>query len=375
MQTSRATAPVRPWTRRTLTGPAAVLTLTVLLATACIPEPISPLVPLPQEAPLQDQAPLADFDACASLRTAAAGSTVVIPSGSWDIGECLVDGSSRPGVTVRGTGATLSGRLQCTGCDRWVFDRVTVVGAAPAADPAYVVRMRGGTGWAWTGCDISNGTDANGTRYGVRGLFTTTDAVRDWRLQGCHIHDNGNSRPGVESNNYDHLLYLNGYNWTSSSNGLVADSTFSNNRYGAPVKIGFGLSNGAPTGIPGVTFTRNRMVNNSSPDGICGVNVAGNSPWTTVSGNTIDCTALPLERTRTAVALRSWVSGNRVTITNNTITGAHNAGRTTACGAAVSGAYDNAITVQSHLPLQGSWQVRVSSCSWNGISSSANTSR
>ena len=71
-----------------------------------------------------------------------------------------------------------------------------------------------------------------------------------------------------------------------------------------------------------VRIERNTIRGNTSPDGNCGVLVAGDSPWTVVSGNTIDCTLTPVESTTSAISLRHWPSGTQVRIERNTVIGA-----------------------------------------------------
>ena len=341
------------------------------LATAC--QPVLNVLALPT-GPASAPVPV-----CQQLATAPSNSTVVIPAGDHAVGDCLINGAGRTSVTVQaqytlnGPVSRLVGMFQCTDCNGWAFDGIHVLGDAPdPVDPAFTVRMVRGNSWRWTNCNVSNAQGPDGKPYGVRGLFATTGELRNFRIDHCTFHSNGTSRPTVSTNNYDHLLYLK--DSTYRTGGIVGPgNVFHSNSWGAPVKLGFGLSQGAPVGINGVTFTGNRLYNNVSPDGICGVLVAGRSPNTTLTGNTIDCTASPTTHTRSALAIRSWVAGDKVTLTDNTVSGAHNAGATTGCGTPVAGAYDNTVTVSSHWPLADSWQVHPSGCSTNGIVTSRNT--
>jgi hypothetical protein len=123
-----------------------------------------------------------------------------------------------------------------------------------------------------------------------------------------------------------------------------------------------------------VTVTGNWLYNNISPDGLCGILVAGKSPDAVVTGNDVDCTAEPATSTRSPLAVRQWSIGDKVTFSNNTLTGAQNAGIATACGTPVSGPYDNSVSVISQLPSTTTWQVRAAACSFNGITTSGNTS-
>jgi hypothetical protein len=331
-------------------------------------------------------APSSVIDLCGELRRAPAGSTVVIPTGTWSIGNCVVDGALRSGVTVRSERAaaptggvaatsTLVGSLRCSDCDGWTFDGLAVRGDGSLVDPSHVVSMARGRGWTWVRCDLSNGVDERGVTHGVRGVLSTWQEARDWQVSGCRIHDNGSSRPGVEDNNYDHLIYVNGFASTTSVNGRVGPgNVFEGNRHGAPVKVGYGVdSSNFPVGVRGVRVERNVIRGNTSPDGNCGVLVAGDSPWTVVSDNTIDCTRTPTATTTSAISLRHWPIGSQVRIERNTVVGAGNAGLATACGAvASSGGYDHTVTVRQW--FTGWWfTVTADSCSWSGLTIAGNT--
>ena len=327
-------------------------------------------------------------DVCASLQSAAAGGTVTVPAGTWNIGNCVVDGLGRANVTVRSQyqaqptspGGTTSptsrlvGSLRCNDCDGWLFDGLVVEGNGSLVDPTHVVAMARGNGWRWTNCELTNGVDAAGVRYGVRGVFNTWQEIRNWQVDHCWIHANGNTRPTVADNNFDHLVYLNGYTSSLASNGrLGPGNVFEDNRSGAPVKVGFGVdASNLPVGVRGVTVEGNTLRNNGSPDGLCGVLVAGNSPDTVVARNTIDCTSTPAETTKTPVALRDWPSGAAVRIESNSMTGALNSGTPTACGSLVAGPYDQTISVKQWLP-QAWFTISVGSCGWQGITSIGNT--
>ena len=322
-------------------------------------------------------APVRAASACTAMQTAAADTTVTLPSGTAGIGDCVIDGAGRSGVRVVGAGAgatRLVGSLRCNDCDGWTFDGLAVVGdgTAVGADPVFVVGMKGGVGWRWTNCDISNGVDGSGVRFAVRGVFNTFGAVRDWQLDNCVVHDNGNTRPTVADNNFDHLVYVNGADL--DSNGRIGPGNrFFGNASGSAIKIGFGLQNGLPVGIRGVRFDGNEITRSSSPDGICGVLVAGGSAGTVVSGNRIDCTGGSDDRTRTAIALRDWPAGTAVTIAENRIAGAQYGGNATACGVVGSGSYDRAITVRVY--GSGEWrQMPMTGCAWRGVTSGSNTS-
>lgn len=329
----------------------------------------------------------APFDVCGALQNAATGATVTVPAGTWGIGNCVVDGAGRANVTVRSQyqaqptspGGTTSptskliGSLRCNDCDGWLFDGLVVEGNGSLTDPTHVVAMARGTGWRWTNCELTNGVDAAGVRYGVRGVFNTWQEIRNWQVDHCWIHANGNTRPTVTDNNYDHLVYLNGYTSSLASNGrLGPGNVFEDNRSGAPVKVGFGVdASNLPVGVRGVTVEGNTLRNNGSPDGLCGVLVAGNAPETVVRGNAIDCTSTPVETTKTPVALRDWPNGATVRIESNTMTGALNSGTPTACGSLVAGPYDQTISVKQWLP-QAWFTVNAGSCGWQGITSIGN---
>ncbi|MFZ4586129.1 MAG: hypothetical protein ACOYNI_12975 [Acidimicrobiia bacterium] len=329
--------------------------------------------------------PVAAPAVCDQLRTAATGTTVTVPAGDWIIGDCVVSGTGRAGVRVVAVNAAMSsggvpsatkwsrliGSLRCNDCDRWTFDGLAVEGdGSGTADPVFVVSMNGGEGWRWSRCDISNGVAPDGTRYGVRGVFNTYGPVKDWQLDACRVHDNGNTRPEVPDNNFDHLVYVNGAD--VDSNGRIGpNNSFFGNASGAAVKVGYGLDGAAPVGIRGVRVDGNAFRANSSPDGICGVLVAGASADTVVTRNRIDCAGGIDERTASAVALRSWPGGTRVTVTDNRITGTRNAGNVTKCGAFDAGAYDRSISVRV-FGLETWAQVAPSSCAWWGITASGN---
>ena len=375
----------------TTTTPPTTTPPTTVVPTTSTTVPV-PSVELPTDPPAEPPAePPADvvtesvstagYDACAALRTAAPGSTVVVPSGSWSIGDCRIDGRGRAAVTVRSESgsttdqpSTLVGALRCADCDGWRFDGIAVRGAGTLVDPAYVVSMARGDGWRWTNCDLSNGVDATGRRLGVRGVFNVWEAARNWQVDSCRIHSNGSSRPGVSSNNWDHLVYINGFQSTTSANAQIGpNNVFENNRWGAPVKVGFGVSStNAPVGVRGVRVTGNTLRSNSSPDGNCGVLVAGDSADTVVSGNRIDCSDQPEESTLSAVAIRDWPAGTTIRVEGNTLVGSRGAGTSTACGSPVNGqAYDRSITVRQW--LTGWWfTVTAGSCGWQGISSVGN---
>ncbi len=328
------------------------------------------------------------FDACAALQNVAAGGTVTVPAGTWTIGNCVVDGSNRANVTVRSqnqaqptspTGTTtatskLVGSLRCNDCNGWLFDGLVVEGNGSLADPTHVVAMARGTGWRWTNCELTNGVNASGVRYGVRGVFNTWQEVRNWQIDHCWIHDNGNTRPTVADNNFDHLVYLNGYTSSLASNGrLGPGNVFEGNNSGAPVKVGFGVDgSNMPVGVRGVTVEGNTLRDNSSPDGLCGVLVAGNSPETVVARNTIDCTSTPVEGTKSPVGLRDWPNGATVRIESNTMSGALNSGAPTACGSLAAGPYDQTISVKQWLP-QAWITIGAGSCGWQGIISTGNS--
>jgi hypothetical protein len=328
------------------------------------------------------------FDACAALQNVAVGGTVTVPAGSWSIGNCVVDGSARADVTVRSQyqaqptspgGTTtptskLVGTLRCNDCDGWLFDGLVVEGNGSLADPAHVVSMARGDGWRWTNCELTNGLDPSGVRYGARGVFNTWQEVRNWQIDHCWVHDNGNTRPTVADNNFDHLVYLIGYTYSLASNGRVGpDNVFEGNHSGAPVKVGYGVDgSNMPVGIRGVTVDGNTLRDNSSPEGLCGVLIAGNSPDTTVARNTIDCTSMPVDGTKSPIGLRDWPSGAVVRIEQNAMTGAVNAGMATACGSVVVGPYDQTISVKQWFP-QVRLTISTASCGWQGIAASGNT--
>jgi hypothetical protein len=352
-----------------------------------VPPTTAPPVEVPVDTRPVDPAPSSAIDVCGQLRQAPAGSTVVVPTGTWSIGNCVIDGALRSDVTVRSERAaaptvgvaatsTLVGSLRCSDCDGWTFDGLAVRGDGSLVDPSHVVSMARGRGWTWVRCDLSNGVDDRGVTHGVRGVLSTWQEARDWQVTECRIHDNGNSRPGVEDNNHDHLIYVNGFASTTSVNGRVGPgNVFEGNRHGAPVKVGYGVdSSNFPVGVRGVRVERNVIRDNTSPDGNCGVLVAGDSPWTVVSDNTIDCTLTPTEATTSAISLRHWPSGSQVRIERNAVVGAKNAGLASACGSFVtSGGYDHTVTVRQW--LTGWWfTVAADSCSWNGLTLAGNTS-
>jgi len=385
LPTSRKTVSSTIVTTTTTPPTTVVPTTSTTVPVPSVELPTDPPAEPPAEPPagsVTDSPSISGYDACAALRTATPGSTVVVPSGSWSIGDCRIDGRGRAAVTVRSESgsttdrpSTLVGALRCSDCDGWRFDGIAVQGAGTLVDPAYVVSMARGDGWRWTNCDLSNGVDATGRRLGVRGVFNVWEAARNWQVDSCRVHSNGSSRPGVSSNNWDHLVYINGFQSTTSANAQIGpNNVFENNRWGAPVKVGFGVSStNAPVGVRGVRVTGNTLRSNSSPDGNCGVLVAGDSPWTVVSGNTIDCTLTPVESTTSAISLRHWPSGSQVRIERNTVIGARNAGLPNACGAvASSGGYDHTVTVRQW--LTGWWfTVPADTCSWNGLTISGNT--
>ena len=364
----------------TTTPPAAPSTTTPPTTVPVVTTPPTTVAP-PAAAPAPEAPANSTYDACSAFRNAPSGSTVVVPTGTWSIGDCRIDGRGRSGVTVRaesGTSSsrpsTLVGALRCSDCDGWLFDGIAVRGAGTLADPAYVVSMARGNGWRWTNCDLSNGVDADGRRLGVRGVFNVWEWAQNWQVDGCRIHSNGTSRPEVADNNWDHLIYVNGFQSATSANGQIGPANvFENNRWGAPVKVGYGVSpSNAPVGVRGIRVTGNTIRANSSPDGICGVLVAGDSAETVVADNRIDCTDQPEDATVSAVALRDWPAGTPVRIERNTLTGSRGAGTGTGCGAPVNGqAYDRSITVRQW--LTGWWfTVGASSCGWQGITSTGN---
>ena len=373
-------------TSTTTTSTTTTSTTTTTVPSTTVPATTVPPAAAPSDSPLVDATPSSAIDVCDRLRQAPTGGTVVVPTGTWAIGNCVVDGASRAGVTVRseraaaptaGVGATstLVGSLRCSDCDGWTFDGLAVRGDGSLVDPSHVVSMARGRGWTWVRCDLSNGVDDRGVTHGVRGVLSTWQDARDWRVTECRIHDNGNSRPGVEDNNYDHLIYVNGFASTTSVNGQVGPgNVFERNRHGAPVKVGYGVdSSNLPVGVRGVRVEGNTIRDNTSPDGNCGVLVAGDSPWTVVAGNVIDCTLTPIETTTSAISLRHWPSGSQVRIERNTVIGAKNAGLANACGAvASSGGYDHTVTVRQW--LTGWWfTVPADACSWNGLTIAGNT--
>jgi len=272
--------------------------------------------------------------------------------------------------------STLVGSLRCTDCDGWTFDGLAVRGDGTLLDPTHVVSMARGRGWRWMNCDLSNGQDDRGVTHGVRGVFSTWQEARDWQITGCHLHDNGSSRPEVADNNWDHLVYINGFASTTSANGRIGpNNLFEGNRAGAPVKVGYGVdASNLPIGVRGVRVEGNVIRGNTSPDGNCGVLVAGDSPWTVVENNTIDCSLTPEELTVSPISVRHWPSGSQIRIERNTVVGAKDAGVPNACGSTVSSSrYDRTVTVRQW--LTGLWfTVSPGSCSWNGLTIQGNSS-
>ncbi|MBM3663489.1 MAG: hypothetical protein FJW94_11515, partial [Actinobacteria bacterium] len=361
--------------------------------TTAPPTTAPPTTAPPTTAPptlVPSEPPSSQFDACGALQRAASDTTVVLPDGVWSIGDCRVQGGGRSGVTVRSgfpsspTGASgsartppvLVGALACSDCDGWTFDGVSVRGNGALADPGYVVNMTRGNGWRWTNCDLSNGVDPSGRRYGVRGVFGTWEAARNWQVDNCRIHSNGSSRPTVPQNNFDHLVYINGFNTAVSANAkLGPGNVFENNRWGAPIKVGFGVSaSNMPVGVRGVRVFDNTLRANSSPDGNCGILVAGDSLGTVLEGNRIDCTDLPDATTLNPILLWAWPAGTTVHIERNTIIGSGGSGVPTSCGARTgSTAYDRSILIQQWLI---NWWITVNSngCQFQGVTTIGNKS-
>jgi hypothetical protein len=235
---------------------------------------------------------------CQQLNAAPTGSTLTVPVGSHDIGDCLVDAGgwgnapARTNVTVQGTdrtGVLITGSLRCVLCSGWTFRNLNLTGTI---NNKSTVLMSAGTGWDWRDSTISRSTGSP-----AMSAFNVDDwdafgfwySPTNWKLQDSLIENP--SAPATDHEHY-HAVYILGTR-VSHQNSQVKNNVIRNTNGGSGVKVGWGSGaggswqNGYP-GSVGVSISNNTFSDIHQASGNCGVLIAGFSV-VSVSSNWFDC--------------------------------------------------------------------------------------